>query len=64
MKRIVRVIIYEGGDEDLQKQLGHSMNDGVRSGVGNVTIRAITMPDSFEAFVWQIALGLISDDPT
>lgn len=51
MKQVIRLLSYEYEDEDaLERQLGHSMPDGIRE-MGNKghdnTLRVITLPDRF-----------------
>jgi hypothetical protein len=48
--RVVRVLIYEGDVEAVTKQLGQSMGDGTRPGMGNSTITCFTI----EGFTLQI----------
>jgi hypothetical protein len=44
MSRVARLLIYEGTEDQLQEQLGRSMNEGTRQGSPGVTITCITLP--------------------
>lgn len=41
--KVLRLLIYEGSIEEVEKQLANSLPDGKRTGLGHLTITAITL---------------------
>lgn len=57
--RVARLLIYEGDEVALAEQLGHSMNEGVRSGAKGVTITCVTLPPLFFRFCETVGQEVI-----
>ena len=52
MSRIARLIIYEGSDIDLAKQLANSMQEGIHAkGKVEITIIRLSSEPALEAFI-------------
>ena len=57
-KTVIRLLVYEGPEDAVDLQLGHSMGDGQRWGSIGCSIIAITLPTLFLTVLEAVARQL------
>lgn len=62
MRTVARLIVYTGTGEAVDRCLGQSLNDG-RKEVEGLSIRVVTLPESFLRLLGEAARTIIAQAP-